>query len=81
MKTKKRAIRRVACVPSLEHVDVAQFSQEKECATLGLGLDSMVLGVGCVDVCLDRLSKRLCKDSPVASHVSSAIASAQYQTT
>lgn len=81
MKTKKRAIRRVTCVPSLDHVDVAQFPEEKECTTLDLGLDNMVLGIGCVDVCLDRLSKRLCKDSPVASHVSSGIASAQYQTT
>ena len=81
MKTKKRAIRRVTCVPSLDHVDVAQFPEEKECATLDLGLDNMVTAIGGVDVCLDRLSKRVCKDTPVASHVSSDIHSAQYQTT
>lgn len=80
MKTKKRAIRRVTCVPSLDHVDVAQFPQEKDCSTLDLGLDTIVPGIGSVGVCLDRLSKRLCERSPVASHVSSAIDHEQSQT-
>ncbi|PWA39587.1 hypothetical protein CTI12_AA570420 [Artemisia annua] len=81
MKTKKRAIRRVTCVPSLDHVNVAHCPEEKECSVLGLALDSMVTGVGSVDVCLDSVSKRQCKDRPVTGHVSSDTHSVQQQYT
>ncbi|PWA84331.1 hypothetical protein CTI12_AA159020 [Artemisia annua] len=48
-KTKKRVIRRVTCVPSLDHADISHFPEEKECATLDLDLDNMVTAIGSVD--------------------------------
>ncbi|PWA85880.1 hypothetical protein CTI12_AA146080 [Artemisia annua] len=81
MKTKKRAIRRVTCMPSLEPVDLCHFAQEKESAILDLESETMVSAIGSVDGPLDSLSKRLCKDRLATSQVSTGSDSVQQANT
>ena len=61
MKTKKRAMRRVADVPPLESVDVCVFAEKEGVPVLDLRLGNSVGGLGSVGVPLDSVSKRQCR--------------------
>ena len=81
MKTKRKAIRRVSYVPSLESINLCGFAGEKGTAVLDLESEAMVSGTGGVDVSLDPVSKRLCRGKGATSQFSTGSGSIQSENT
>ena len=81
MKAKKRAIRRVANVPSLESIGLCGLPEKGGTPVLDLGLGAIIDGVRSVKEPLKSVSKRLCKENTATSRVSIGGASMQQAAT